>query len=175
MKNAFFGLDRSMDSFEKLVQQYTPMMYKIMHSLKIYKNLEHFHSIALQALWEACMKYDNCSSSFSTFAYTIIRGRLLNELQIEGRYDKHNVPSVMDLLEFNLDHSYTHNYLIEEADAISQYCEGLTEYQKRWVIHTFLYDHSLDDIAAIYQVAKPVVKSWRRSALDKLRKQLSQK
>lgn len=165
-------MDRFMDNFEKLVQQYTPMMYKIMHSLKIYKNLEHFHSIALQALWEASVKYDHQSSSFSTFAYTIIRGRLLNELQIESRYDRQNVPSLIDLLEYNLNHSYTHEYAIEEAEAILQYCESLTENQKRWVIHTFLYDHSLDDIATIYQVAKPVVKSWRRSALDKLRKQL---
>ena len=163
-------MDCLMDHFERLVEQYTPMMYKIMHTLRIYKNFDHFYSIALQALWEASEKYDGCSSSFSTFAYTLIRGRLLNELQLEGRYDKHNVPSLM---EFNNQHVYTHEYSIEEMDAVLQYCENLTELQKRWVIHTFLYDRSLDDIAAIYHVDKTVVKSWRKSALTKLRKQMN--
>jgi len=159
-----------MDNFEKLVEQYTPMMYKIIHSLKIHKNFEHFHSVALQALWEASTKYDNRTSAFSTYAYTIIRGRLLNELQSESRYDKHNVPSSNDLLEFNESQSYKHNYFEEEL--ILQYCEQLTDHQKKWVIHTFLHGLSLDQIADLYQVKKSAVKSWRKTALQKLRKLL---
>ena len=162
-------MDSLMDHFERLVEQYKPMLYKIMHSLRIYKNFDHFYSVALQALWEASVKYDGHSSSFSTFAYATIRGRLLNELQLESRYDRHNMPL---LVEYGLQPSYTHNYTFEEKDAILHYCKNLTELQKRWVIHTFLYNHSLDDIAAIYQVNKTVVKSWRRSALNRLRKQI---
>ncbi|MEC0343621.1 RNA polymerase sigma factor [Peribacillus frigoritolerans] len=65
--------------------------------------------------------------------------------------------------------------MYEEAFAIDDiltYTEGLTLNQQRWLLQTYLENKTVTEIAEIYQVTAAAVKSWRKSALNKLRKQL---
>lgn len=155
-----------MTSFEELAIQYEPLIYKILHSLHLYKDLDYHFNIGLLALWEAHLKFDGVTSSFTTFAYSVIKGRLLNELQSSSRWDRiQQLPNVEPHF-FNAIHH--DSYL--EYETILQYCEGLTDNQKKWVIHTYIDDASLDEIANAYRVSKSAVKAWRRDALAQLRK-----
>lgn len=162
-----------MDAFNEIAKQYTPMIYKVIHSLKIFKEYDHYFNIGLQALWEANSKYDGSKAAFSTFAYAVIRGRLLNELRKESQWEKRNQMITPEQLESNNVSVYIDTYL--EMEVLNEYCHTLTENQKHWVIHTFLFNHSLDEIAELYAVSNVAVKSWRRIALQKLRRELYQK
>lgn len=156
-----------MKDFEGIVKQYDKMIYSIIHSVNIYKNVDHYYSVGLQALWEARMKFKEERASFTTFAYSIIRGRILTELRREKYWNDKNINMSQHLFESLYECGYVEAYLQKEA--VLSYCHHLTENQKRWVIHTFFYEHSLDEIASIYSVSKDAVKSWRRDALKKLR------
>ncbi|MDP4171531.1 MAG: sigma factor, partial [Bacillota bacterium] len=63
-----------MESFEELSEQYTPMIHKIMNTLHIFKNKEEFYQLGLIALWEANERFDPQKGSFTTFAYSYIKG-----------------------------------------------------------------------------------------------------
>lgn len=168
MKNAFFRMEPySMEDFNEVVQHYHKMIYHIIHSLCIYKQLDHYYSIGLQALWEAQQNFQKEKGAFSTFAYATIRGRLLTELQKEKRQEETFRYGSSHLVESSTDLGYTDLYLQEEI--LLSYCQSLTKNQQRWVVNTFLYDYSLTDIAHKYSVTKDAVKSWRRDALKKLR------
>jgi DNA-directed RNA polymerase len=63
----------------------------------------------------------------------------------------------------------------EEAFAIESilhYTEGLTLNQQRWLLQTYLKNKTVTEIAELYQVTTASVKSWRKSTLIKLRKQM---
>lgn len=70
-----------MESFEQLVEQYIPMMHKIIHSLNIYKNKEEFYQLGLIALWEASKRYDPKKGKLASYVYMYIKGYLLMELK----------------------------------------------------------------------------------------------
>ncbi|MCO0598438.1 hypothetical protein NGI46_13425 [Peribacillus butanolivorans] len=50
------------------------------------------------------------------------------------------------------------------------YTETLTLNQQRWLLQTFVGNKTISEIADMYQVTTAAVKSWRKSALLKLRK-----
>ena len=156
-----------MENFDELVEQYRPLIFNVIHSLKIYKDIDHYYSISLQALWEASCKYDETKAAFSTLAYSTIKGRLLNELRKQIRWENRNMLTEDSKIDSDMTQPCTDLYL--EAETIECYCKSLTVNQKRWVIHTFLYNDTLEEIATIYNVNKSAVKAWRRDALKKLR------
>jgi RNA polymerase sigma factor (sigma-70 family) len=158
-----------MDDFSKLAAQYTPMIYRIIRSLSIYKNKEEFFQIGLIALWEAQAKFDPSRGIFLNYAYTVVKGRILNELKKEHRLDERTMPLEMESYEVSKS-----MLSIEEPLALENlksYCESLTNNQKNWLLLTFQEDRSLSEISEQFGVSVAAVKSWRQSALKRLRKQ----
>ncbi|MCM3243817.1 sigma-70 family RNA polymerase sigma factor [Cytobacillus firmus] len=70
-----------MESFEQVAAQYEPMIHQIIRSLSIYKNQEEYFQIALIRLWEAWNLFDHTQGKFLTFAYTIVKQKLIDELR----------------------------------------------------------------------------------------------
>lgn len=142
------------------------MIWKVIHSLSIYKNKEEFYQTGLIALWEASRQYDPTKGSFSTFAFSYIRGRILTELTKQRKYDENNTATtkaefweslVDDRLEIPL-----------ELENILEYCTSLTEPQKKWALYTALADLSIQQISEIENVSVSAVKAWRKGAREKL-------
>lgn len=152
----------SMEDFSKLAIQYTPMIHQIIQTLSIYKNKDDFFQIGLIALWEAQTKFDENKGRFLNFAYTSVKGRMLNELAKQHREER-KIPLQMD--------SYCYDSILQ-LETILSYTETLTVKQKNWVLLTFIENLSLPEIADKLEVSVAAVKSWRSSALQKLRKEL---
>ncbi len=153
------------NNFEEIVKQYGPMIWKIIHTLNIYKNQEEFYQTGLIALWEASHSYDETRGSFSSYAFAFIRGRLLNDLT---KRRKHEDACVAPKEEFwdNMVDETSQNPL--EVEAILSYCRSLTENQKKWVLYTALADMSIKEIAEKEEVSLSAVKAWRKGAREKL-------
>jgi RNA polymerase sigma factor (sigma-70 family) len=159
-----------MEDFAALTSEFTPMIHHIIRSLSIYKNKEEYFQVGLIALWESYGKYNEEYGQFSNYAFTVIKGKILNELKQHHKYETHTKPFDSFILEIKDPFS-----MHEEAfsiDNILTYTDGLTLNQQRWLLQTYLENKTVTEIAEVYQVTTAAVKSWRRSALNKLRKQL---
>jgi RNA polymerase sigma factor (sigma-70 family) len=160
-----------MKDFSALTEEYTPMIHHIIRSLSIYKNKDEYFQVGLIALWESSGNFNKEYGKFSNYAYTVIKGKILNELKHHHKYEIRTEPFDSFILEMIEDSFSMH----EEAFAIDNiltYTEGLTLNQKRWLLQTYLENKTVTEIAEIYQVTAAAVKSWRKAALNKLRKQL---
>ncbi|MFJ7976995.1 sigma-70 family RNA polymerase sigma factor [Peribacillus sp. NPDC096379] len=160
-----------METFTEMAEQFRPMIYSIIQSLSIYKNQEEFYQVGLIALWEAQTKFDpDRGALFSTYAYKVIKGKLLNELRKNVRID--DTYTVTDISVMAEDPALSFSDLHLESEYLSCYCENLTELQRRWVMGTFQDQLSISEMAELYGASNSAVKSWRKSAIMKLQKDL---
>lgn len=156
-----------MESFDQLAAQYHAMIYKIIHSLHIFKNVDEFFQIGLIALWEASQAYDPAKGDFTNYAYKFIKGRMLSEIERTAKLAEHYVLPKEEYWETA---GAETEVPLCEYDLLLSHCEGLTKNQIKWVKYTFINDLSINQIAACEHVSPSAVKLWRQGALGKLRK-----
>lgn len=155
-----------MESFEQLVDQYQPMLHKIMHSLHLYKNHEEFYQHSLIALWEASQRFDAKKGSFTNYAYTYIQGYLLMELKKLHQDQERNVHPDEQFWELAAD-PYSDDPLQKEV--LLSYCQTLTPNQKKWLLYTLCDRLTIKEIAELEKVSLSAVKSWRSGAREKVK------
>ncbi len=158
-----------MDDFSIVAMQYEPMIHQIMYRLSIYKNKDDFFQLGLIALWEAYEKFDPEQGEFLNYAYTIVRGRMINELKRQETRELASIP--FDDFDY-LDCGLLDCYERLQQESMAAYTKNLTENQKRWLVLTFIEEKTLAEIASTYHVSVAAVKSWRKSALQKLRREV---
>ncbi|MEH7225209.1 sigma-70 family RNA polymerase sigma factor [Bacillus sp. JJ1566] len=151
--------------FEELAEQYKPLIFKVIKSLRLFGDMETFYQIGLIGLWEASTRFDaEKGAQFSTFVFTTIRGKLLDYLKKEARYQEHCQPSgeqvLMKIADCSVDFS---------GDLIEEYGKHLTENQMKWIQGRIIEDKNYKEIAANHGVTVDSVKSWGRQAVKKLR------
>ncbi|QQZ10040.1 sigma-70 family RNA polymerase sigma factor [Heyndrickxia vini] len=152
-----------------IIEQYEPTIYHIMNSLSIYKDRDEYYQIGLIALWEAWKKFDSeKGSSFLSFAYTNIKGRILIELAKARKRDERNSYPKEEFWELQIDDPEDP---LEFATLLT-YCDGLTATQKKWVILTFYYGLTMNEIAIKENVSYSAVKKWRNKAMKELKRKI---
>ncbi len=140
------------------------MIHKIIHTLRIYKNHSGYYQTGLIALWEAYVKFDPEKGSFTSFAYTYIRGRILSELRSEVRVEERGAimeEALMEVGEYDLD--------ALSMDLLLSYCTTLTDNQKKWVVAHSIHMLSIKEIAVCEGVSPEAVKKWRKGAKERIR------
>lgn len=158
-----------MQSFEQLSRQYEPMIHKIILSLNIYKNKEDYFHTGLVGLWEAAEAFDPEKGDFTNYAYSYIKGQILNEMNRNNRLEERSVYPKEEYWE-GVEEPNTKYPL--ELEFLLSYCEDLTEKETKWVIYTCIDFLSIREIAHKENVSVSAVKQWRSSAKKKLKKQL---
>jgi RNA polymerase sigma factor (sigma-70 family) len=156
-----------LESFETLQKQYESMIYKVIQSLNIYKNADEFFQTGLIALWEAQERFNPKKGTFSAFAFSYIRGRLLDDLKKTHKDEERNVHPEEEfwyLLED--EHSVS---MTSETEWILSYCKSMTEQQKKWVLHTCVNRLTPTEIARLENVSLSAVKKWRKGAIERLK------
>jgi DNA-directed RNA polymerase len=139
--------------------------------LHIYKNQEEFYQEGLIGLWEAYERFDpSKGASFRTFAYKTIRGKLLTHLRKAVKNEENMVTFSAAIEETTIDEKATIPF---EVELLSYYCEGLSNAQRKWVYKAFLENKGPKQIAAEEGVSLETVKTWRRYALQKIRRNIT--
>jgi RNA polymerase sigma factor (sigma-70 family) len=154
-----------LESFERLLVQYQPMIHKIIRTLSIYKNFEEFYQIGLIALWDASNRYDPSKGNFKSYAYSFISGRILTELSKMNKNEERNIHPEEEYWDHVKDDRRTD--LEDELD-IGALCESLTVNQKKWLMYAYFDTLSIKEIAERENVSLSAVKSWRCGARVKL-------
>lgn len=160
-----------MKDFESVVEEMKPMIFSIIHSLHIYKNEEEYLQIGLIGLWNAYEKYDpERGVAFSTFAYTMIRGSILNQLRKDSRKDQHECYAddyQLSLITDELGQAH------EEQIAIWELIKKLPAERQRLIELHFISGLTLKATAHELGVSLSTVKEWKKQIIQTLRKQLS--
>ncbi|WHZ02818.1 sigma-70 family RNA polymerase sigma factor [Neobacillus sp. YX16] len=156
-----------MESFDDLVIQYKPMIQKIMHSLHIYKNQQEFYQTGLIALWEASQTFEERKGTFSNYAYTSIKGKMLTEMTQNNHYKEKNILPPKEEFWERIEGQDSSLFL--ERETIQTYCEGLTEKEATWVMESYINQLSIKEIAESENVTVSAVKQWKLGALRKLK------
>jgi len=158
-----------MESFDQLAVQYTPMIHKIIRSLNIYKNKDEFYQLALIGLWEASERFDSSKGEFTTYAYSIIKGKIQNEMTKANKVAE-STTTAKEEYWLNIVDDFVSIPL--EEDTLLSYCKNgqLTENQTKWVLYYSLKRFNISEIAEIEQVSVSSVKAWRAGAKEKLRR-----
>ncbi|WP_096156525.1 sigma-70 family RNA polymerase sigma factor [Bacillus sp. FJAT-45066] len=153
--------------FSEIVEEYSSMIYKIIHSLHIQKDIDQFYQEGLIALWYAWKGYEDSKASFTTYAYWTIRGMLLNLIKKDRRYHDKHCAWKAEMEELISDES--NKTIDEQLQEIECYAVNLTEKQKIWLIEYIVNGKKLEEIAKEYGTTVASVKAWRRSAIKCLR------
>lgn len=153
-----------MEHFNEIIKQYEPMIHKIIRTLGIYKNQKEFFQTGLIALWQAAERYDQERGTFSSFAYSYIKGHLLTEMTRRNKHDEHYV--CVDDESWELFPDLTCQLPFEWEDLN---CEGLTDKEKKWLMYTVIHGLTIKEIATLENVSLSAVKLWRSGARKRLR------
>ncbi|MCM3717640.1 sigma-70 family RNA polymerase sigma factor [Fictibacillus phosphorivorans] len=159
--------------FEKIASMYDPL---IKSQIKLYHLSNHFdqyYQAGLLGLWRAYETFNPEKGTFSSYAFLLVRGSILQELRGEARRQKaEEIQDPHESMTFKtLSHEDTIPYL--EDVNMNLYLIHLTENQQRWVVQRVVQMKSEAEIAEMYGVTVYAVKSWRKSAIKRLRTVLS--
>ncbi|MBD1380403.1 sigma-70 family RNA polymerase sigma factor [Metabacillus arenae] len=155
------------NTFKELLSDYQPMIYHILKKLHIYKNHDEFYQIGMIALWEAYRRYDHLKGSFSGYAYSTIKGKIMYEMTKRNRFEQHHSFGAEET-EYGSEDSSLNN--IESIEMVEAIAAELTINQKKWFLSYVIEGKTPKEIAITEKVSESAVKSWRRDALKKIRK-----
>ncbi|MBS2968587.1 sigma-70 family RNA polymerase sigma factor [Metabacillus sp. KIGAM252] len=155
-------------TYSELLERYKPMILHLMKRLSIYRNHEEFFQTACIALWEASNQYRPGKGSMDAYFYLYIKGKLMNEMTRHNRLLKRE--DLKDDISFAEEsHSSKETEDLYDWEELTK---GLTNNQKKWMNGYAFHGLTVTEIASIEGVTPAAVKSWRRDALRKLKKQL---
>lgn len=155
-----------MESFDQLAKQYEPMIHKIIRSLNIYKDKEEYFHSGLIGLWEAAEAFDPEKGEFTNYAYSYIKGQILNEMNRKNKHDERSFIPKEEFWEAVEDENLGNPL---EIEFLLSYCEDLTEKETKWVLYTCVEFLSVREIAEKENVSLSAVKQWRNGAKRKLK------
>ena len=151
-------------NFEKLSEQYSPMIHSIYHSIHVYKDQEEFYQIGLIALWEASRRYDEGKGKFSTYAYKWVKGKMLTYLSKKRKEESFN--QSLPLEEWNDRIGHHKDPYFEKENLLSHF-HHLTDREKQWVILYFFEGWNNSEIARKENLKITGVRSFQKRAMRK--------
>lgn len=166
------------EDFELVVEQHRNLIYSIIRKLHIYKGAVILHEQdlfqeGLIALHEAYLQYDKrFDNSFCTFAYTVIRRRLVRIVQ------KHNQKACKEVFSYDglekLDYFDEYKVIYQYKDEINDLSKRLKRYMKQfnrndqYILQQYLKQKSYKDIARNLQTTTKYIDN----RLQKIKKQV---
>jgi len=154
------------EPFEEVLEKHKGMIFHLLKKLNIQDETHDFFQIASIALWHACQNFDESKGTFSTFAYTYMKGALLNELTRRRKYyERHSLRE--DWFPFERE---TMGFISENEIRIwiDQLSSCLTKNQSIWLYKYCMEGKTPTEIANELGVTRSQVKSWRKGAIAKL-------
>ncbi|EMT46180.1 sigma-70 family RNA polymerase sigma factor [Anoxybacillus flavithermus] len=149
-------------SFETVVEQYRPLISYIIRKLHIRRHvIDEYMQIGLIALWEAYERYDETKGSFHSFAFKMIRWRIVSQLRKET---KNVAIPLLDEQMLKEDVDFFTDIIWEDA------MRDMTPRERIWLVRHVIEGKTLKQIADEEGVTVHAVKQWRISAVKKLKR-----
>ncbi|WP_053582501.1 sigma-70 family RNA polymerase sigma factor [Lysinibacillus contaminans] len=155
-------------SFEEVLELVQPMITAILLKCNVYKNYDYYRQVAAIAVWEAWQKANPTKGKFSSYIYTTVRGRILNELSSEQRYQS----------SYTLMEDETLNVLLTRGESIvvedcSELVEMLFEFLSKEEVELlqllYVDGYSYIEIAQQFSISVEAIKKRRMRLMTKIR------
>lgn len=162
-----------LEPFEKVYSNYQPLLKKLAYRYSFMNGYEECYAIASAALYEAYLHYDSSKGSFAAYVKTFVRGKLLHDLRKEIRYRNHHVLPNQREEEENWEESIPDEHNVdpfELSDDFMQALERLSSRERLAIVHYYVWDRSLEELARLTGVSHSTVSTWRRRGIAKLQK-----
>ncbi|WP_067843195.1 sigma-70 family RNA polymerase sigma factor [Amphibacillus sediminis] len=158
------------DAFQKMVQQYEPMIFHLLKKFQVRDQDQEFYQELLITLWQASVDYQPEKGKFSTFVYYKMQYRLIDLIRKAGREQqlKHLMLREYHHESIYHEHSYDHDYLM-----LKQIRALLTAREWRWFKGQILEGKSMTQISREYQVKPNAVRHWKRKSITKIKRLLN--
>ncbi|WNF36640.1 sigma-70 family RNA polymerase sigma factor [Bacillaceae bacterium IKA-2] len=157
-------------TFEELVEEFEPLIKKQIKQLQKYELYDDLYQVSLIALWEAKENFDATKGHFPSFAQKHVRGKLLNYLRSEQKFQQR--------YQVFFDHDALGNIpapaeLKQTAFPIAGLLPLLSKSERIWLTEFYHYGKGPKAIASQYDVSIETVKTWRKRAIMKLQSTLT--
>ena len=149
-------------SFEEAYEKYTPLVKRMITRLRIYQQQEEYMQAGYVGLWKAYSTFSPEKGAFPGYAFMLVRGEMLMMLRKEVQFsERHQL--------FDDHQPFEQSSEMEDRFELEAYFPLLSERERTWLTDFSVHSLPIRDIAAKHGVAASTVKSWRKSALRKLR------
>jgi len=157
-----------MFQFDEILEQYEPMISAAIRQCRIYKNHEHYRQTARIALWKAWEKYNHQKGDFAPYAFTCIRGSILDELKKESRYEERYHPEQDDIIEFYLPTSNESDV----SNILEKLLNNLTKEEQQFLTDYYIRGYSYKELSVMYHASVSTLQKRRMRILEKVRKEI---
>ncbi|MFJ7950248.1 sigma-70 family RNA polymerase sigma factor [Lysinibacillus sp. NPDC096418] len=154
--------------FEEVLELVQPMITTILLKCHVYKNYDYYRHIAAIGVWEAWQKADPTKGKFSSYIYTTVKGRIMQELTVEKRY----VSNCTLMEDETLNVLRTHDGLLEEGhstELVEMLFESLTKEEVKLLQLFYLDGYNYREIALQLSVSVDAVKKRRMRIITKIK------
>lgn len=154
--------------FEEVLELVQPMITTILLKCHVYKNYDYYRHIAAIGVWEAWQKADPTKGKFSSYIYTTVKGRIMQELTAEKRY----VSNCTLMEDETLNVLRTRNELLEEGhstELVEMLFESLTKEEVKLLQLFYLDGYNYREIALQLSVSVDAVKKRRMRTITKIK------
>ena len=154
--------------FEDICEQYMPMIYGLVRKWNLGMEKEDYIQTGRIALYDAWLNYDEQLGAFPAYAKSYVYGRIKHSLETKDRWTSRYIatePFTMSELSPGI------NLHAEDMIALNDWLirVNLNRREKDWVREALFHGHKPQEIANIFNVSVSTVKTWRKTALKKLR------
>lgn len=155
-----------MKDFEKVLEQYNPMISAMLRKLHIYRDHESYRQAGRVALWQAWQRFDQSKGNFTPFAYSSIRGAMLDELKREA-----GLAATVVVLENT---GYEVNSDEQQIDALPDWLDEIrfTAEEEQLLEDLFLSGSSMVQLSKVHGLSLSGMKRRRERLLKKIRNSL---
>ncbi|WEG13431.1 sigma-70 family RNA polymerase sigma factor [Pullulanibacillus sp. KACC 23026] len=154
-----------LQSFEQVVKAFEPLIKKTIRYAGLQKDYEDAFQMGMIALWEAYKSFDPLKGYFPAHAKALVYGKLLTYKRKEKTYNERYSLNSSELETDNIAPPPAWQLSLE----LDQF--GLSERERCWLLSVFEAGLSTKEISQTYNVSENTVRTWKKGAVRKLKKQ----
>ncbi|MED3662079.1 sigma-70 family RNA polymerase sigma factor [Ureibacillus sp. FSL K6-8385] len=161
-----------MEAFDQILEQYAPMMYRVLKRARVYKNHDYYKHCATIALWEAWKNYDPARGPFAPYAYRMMLTAVFREMSLENRYDELQTSCEKETLTF-LAHQRQMKTGASACPELFMDLESLvTREEMELLLDIYYYRYKYKELEKKYGVTAEAIKKRKDRLLKRLRRKL---
>ncbi len=166
----------SEELFVVILTKYQPLLINLSNRYGLRGEYEEIYAEAVVALYEAFLQFDPQKGHFAPYAKKYVAGKLLNYIRKELRYREVHVLPNQSEEEESWEERIEDTTIMNSLALSSEILDAITQLSKREqkaIIHYYVFDRSLEELARREQVTHSTVSTWKRRGLAKLQRILT--
>lgn len=163
-----------MNTFDQVLEQYTPMISHVLKRAYVYKNHDHYRQCAMIALWKAWQNFDVQRGDFTPYAYRTMLTTIYTEMRKDNQYTDRNIAyekdELVNIAQFYEMKNHSHCDFGQLEDVLSK----LKHEEYNLLINLYVYQYSYKELAIIENTPLTTIKKRRDRLMKKLREMITQ-